>query len=156
VAGSAPVRQRRARPGSHNGLKRHALRAQQPRLVLQLRGHFNLLESGPDEAQNVLEQPAPHQRRLSHQGQFVFVLHQPQSSTSGAAKRRENCAEAARQRGLPAGKFGHGSPRRVKSGGLAPAARPATPPPPLRANRRRSEPERPSPLRQPAPCSGHR
>ena len=73
--GGPPMRQSRPHARGDDGLKRHALRAQQPGPMLQLRGHFSLLDAGPDEAQDVVKKLAAHQRRLRHHGQLVFVLH---------------------------------------------------------------------------------
>ncbi len=56
--GGTPVRQSGAHAGGNDGLKGHAFSATNARLVFEFGGNFDLGDSGPNDAQDVLEERA--------------------------------------------------------------------------------------------------
>ena len=87
--------------------------------MLQLGGHFDFSEAGPDEAENVLEELAASERRFDHQRQLVLVLDLAQRHNQGRGQRgKKVAAKASGQRGAVASQIGNRGLGWVEAGKL--------------------------------------
>jgi len=73
----------------------------------------------PYEVKNMLEELAPHQRRLSHQRQLVFVFYPAQGLNQRGRQSGKKVAPKPRRQSRPiSSQIGNGSFARIKSGAL--------------------------------------
>lgn len=88
--------------------------------MLELGGNFDLAQAGTQEAEEMIEKPAPEQRGFAQDPQFVFILDEAKGLDHGRGERGEKVpAEFGRQRSFPALQFGYGGPCGIESGELA-------------------------------------
>src|ERR1039457_204525 len=74
-SGGMTMRHSGTNTGGNDGFKRHTLRAQQARAVLELGSDFYLWYAWLDDRQDVIEKAATDEGRFAHESQLFGVFH---------------------------------------------------------------------------------
>jgi hypothetical protein len=113
------MRERRPRARSDDGIKGHALRAEDAGLVFQFGRHVKLAKAGAEESQDMVKEPAAEKCGFPHGAELVFILYETERLDQGSGNGREKTAAKFRgECGLPTLQVGDGGVSGVESGEL--------------------------------------